>query len=192
MVAGGFSGMLLGQSIAPAGDVNRDGFGDLLVGAPGVLSKRVSDERGAVYVLFGRAVPRDTRIWPRRRFSGYAINGPRKLDGFGYAVASLGGGGLVAGAPGAPSRGLHRRGGAWILPSRPASFRHISGPLRRGPAGVVVAAPGDVAGDRRPDALVLARGRRDQPAGAWLYSLKARREVAYTGLINATEARGPM
>ena len=189
MVAGGFSGMLLGQGVAPAGDVNHDGFGDLLIGAPGVSSKRVSDERGAVFVLYGRAVPRDTRIRPRRHFDGYAINGPRKLTGFGYAVASLGGGGLVAGAPGAPSRGLHGRGGAWILPSRRAPFRHATGPRASGPAGVVVAAPGDVAGDRRPDVLVLARGRRDQPAGAWVYSLTARLEVAYTGLINATEAR---
>jgi hypothetical protein len=57
------------------------------------------------------------------------------------------------------------------------------------PADVLVAATGDVGGDRRPDVLVLARGRRDQAAGAWLYSLKARREATYTGLINASEAR---
>jgi hypothetical protein len=189
LVAGGFSGMLLGQSISPAGDVNHDGFGDLLIGAPGVSRKRVSDERGAVFVLYGRATPGDTRIRPGQSFRGYTVNGPHALDGFGYAVASLGGGALVAGAPGAPSRGLHGPGGAWILPSRRALFRRVGGPLKGGPAGVAVAATGDVAGDRRPDVLVLARGRRDQPAGAWLYSLKPRREVTYTGLINATEAR---
>jgi hypothetical protein len=37
--------------------------------------------------------------------------------------------------------------------------------------------------------LVLARGRRDRAAGGWLYSLTGRREVTYTGLFNATEAR---
>jgi hypothetical protein len=189
MVAGGFSGLLLGQSIAPAGDINRDGFGDLLIGAPGVSRKRVSDERGAIFVLYGRAVPHDTRIRPGRHFDGYAVYGPRALDGFGYAVASLGRGALVAGGPGAPSRGLHGRGGAWILPSRAAVFRHVVGPRAGGPAGVVVATPGDVAGDRRPDVLVLARGRRDRAAGGWLYSLRGRREVTYTGLFNATEAR---
>jgi hypothetical protein len=189
MVAGGFAGMLLGQSVAPAGDVNHDGLADLLVGAPGVSRKRVSDERGAVFVLYGRAAPRDTRIRPGRRFDGYTVYGPRALDGFGYAVAALGGGGFVAGAPGAPSRGLHGRGGAWIRPSRGAAFRHVVGPRKGGPAGVVVAAPGNVAGDRRPDVLVLARGRRDRAACAWLCSLNAHREVAYTGLFNATEAR---
>jgi FG-GAP repeat len=189
MVAGGFAGMQLGQGVAPAGDVNRDGFGDLLIGAPGVSSRRVSDERGAVFVLYGRATPNDARIRPRQPFDGYTVRGPRSLEGFGYAVASLGGGGLVAGAPGAVSRGLHGPGGAWILRSKGASFRHIVGPREGGPAGVAVAAPGDVTGDRRPDVLVLARGRRNRQAAAWLYSLKARREVVYKGLRNATEAR---
>jgi len=188
-VFGGFSGMQLGQSVAPAGDVNRDGFGDLLIGAPGVSSRRLSDERGAVFVLYGKATPGDTRIRPRERFGGYAVNGPRALHGFGYSVDSLGGGGLIAGAPGAPSRGLHGRGGAWILPTRHARFRHIAGPREGGPAGVWVAVAGDVTGDRRRDVLVLARGRRNRAAGAWLYSLAARREITYTGLRNATDAR---
>jgi hypothetical protein len=189
MVAGGFAGMQLGQSVAPAGDVNRDGLGDVLIGAPGVSSRGVSDERGAVFVLYGRAIPADVRIRPRQGFDGYAISGPRSLEGFGYAVAPLAAGGLVTGAPGAPSQGFRARGGAWILTSRHGSPRHITGPLDGGPAGVAVAAPGDVTGDRRPDVLVLARGRRDRPAAAWLYSLTARREVTYKGLRNATEAR---
>jgi hypothetical protein len=189
MVAGGFAGMLLGQSVAPAGDVNRDGFGDLLIGAPGVSRKRVSDERGAVFVLYGRATPGDTRIRPGRRFNGFTIYGTRALDGFGYAVAPFGAGGLVAGAPGAPSRGLHGPGAAWIKPARRASFLRVAGPRKGGPAGVAVAAPGDVAADRRADVLVLLRGRRDRPAGAWLYSPTGHREVVYAGLINATEAR---
>jgi len=188
-VAGGFAGMMLGQSVAPAGGVNGDGFGDVLIGAPGVSSRRVSDERGAVFVLYGRATPADVRIRPRERFDGYAVSGPRSLEGFGYAVAPLARGSFVSGAPGAPSRGFHGPGGAWILTSRRAEPRHIAGRLAGGPMGVGVATPGDVTGDGKADALVLARGRRNSAAGAWLYSLKARLEVTYSGLRNATEAR---
>jgi hypothetical protein len=188
-VFGGLSGMQLGQGIAPAGDVNHDGFADLLLGAPGTSRKRLSNERGAVFVLYGRATPRDVRIRPGERFGGYEIDGPRKLDGFGYAVAPFGIGGVVAGAPGAPSRGLHGPGGAWIVASRHAKALRIDGPRSGGPAGVAVAAPGDVTGDHRADVLVLARGRSKRAAGAWLYSRTARRERTYAGLRNATEAR---
>jgi hypothetical protein len=189
MVAGGFAGMELGQGIAAAGDINHDGFGDVLIGAPGVSSRQLSDERGAVFVLYGRATQADVRIRPRVRFDGYAINGPRALEGFGYSVAPLAGSGLLAGAPGALSQGFRGRGGAWILTSRTARARHVAGPPDGGPAGVIVAAPGDLTGDRKGDVLVLARGRRDRAAGAWLYSLRARLEITYKGLRNATEAR---
>jgi hypothetical protein len=188
-VTGGRSGMMLGQAIAPAGDVNHDGFGDLLLGAPGTSRKRLSDERGAVFVLYGRAIPRDARLRPGERFGGYEVDGPRRLIGFGYAVAPLGIGGLVAGAPGAPSRGFHGPGGAWIVASRHTTQLRIGGPREGGPAGVAVATPGDLTGDRRPDVLVLSRGRSKKSAGAWLYSRSARREITYSGLRNATEAR---
>jgi hypothetical protein len=188
-VAGGLSGMQLGQGIAAAGDINHDGFGDLLIGAPGTSRKRLSNERGAVFVLYGRAAPRDVRLRPGMTFGGYEVDGPRALDGFGYSVAPIGATGLVAGAPGAPSRGLHGRGGAWVLRSRHGRALRINGPREGGPAGVSVATPGDVTGDRRADVLVLSRGRSNRAAGAWLYSRSARRETTYTGLRNATEAR---
>ncbi len=188
-VTGGLAGMLLGQGIAAAGDVNHDGFGDLLIGAPGTSRKRLSDERGVVFVLYGRAAPSDVRLRPGRSFGGYEVDGPRALDGFGFSVAAIGATGFVAGAPGAPSRGFHGPGGAWIVPSRHAKALRINGPREGGPAGVAVAVPGDLTGDRRADVLVLSRGRSERAAGAWLYSRTARREIMYTGLRNATEAR---
>jgi hypothetical protein len=181
-VDGQLSGMLVGQAIAPAGDVNHDGFGDLLIGAPGVSSNRTSDERGDVFVLYGRTTPRSIRLKPGRRFGGYEVKGPRRLDGFGWALARLGGTGFVSGAPGPPSRGLHGPGGAWVVPKRGAGPLRINGPRDGGPAGVVVTTSGS-------HVLVLARGRSNKLAGAWSYSRSARRENTYTGLRNAREAR---
>jgi hypothetical protein len=188
-VEGGLSGMQAGQGIAAAGDVNHDGYGDLLIGAPGTSRKPLSDERGVVFVFYGSAAPRNVRLRPGRRFGGYEVDGPRALDGFGFAVAPIGTGGFVAGAPGAPSRGFHGPGGAWVVPSRHGRALRINGPQEGGPAGVGIAVPGDLTGDRRADVLVLSRGRSKRAAAAWLYSRAARREVTYVGLRNATEAR---
>ncbi|HET8952166.1 MAG TPA: integrin alpha, partial [Solirubrobacteraceae bacterium] len=47
-ISGGLAGMQLGRDVAPAGNVDRDGYGDLLLGAPGVAGGR-----GAVIVLHG-------------------------------------------------------------------------------------------------------------------------------------------
>jgi hypothetical protein len=181
-IAGQLSGMLVGQAVAPAGDVNRDGIGDLLIGAPGVSRKRTSDERGEVFVLFGRKMPKGIRLMPGRRFGGYEVPGPRRLGGFGWSLARFGAAGFVAGAPGPPSRGLHGAGGAWILPKRGARPLRIGGSRNGGPAGVVVATSAN-------HVLVLARGRSNKIAGAWRYSRRAHRELTYSGLRNAREAR---
>ena len=181
-VNGQLGGMLVGQAIAPAGDVNHDGFGDLLIGAPGVGTARTSDERGDVFVLYGSATPKSIRLKPGRRFGGYEVRGPRRLDGFGSALARFGTTGFVSGAPGPPSRGLHGSGGAWIIPKRGAKPLRIVGVREGGPAGVVVATSGS-------HVLVLARGRSTKIAGAWSYSRRARLENTYTGLRNAREAR---
>ena len=178
MISGGVGGMLLGHDVAPAGDVDGDGFGDLLLGAPGVAGGR-----GAVVVLYGSPRPRDVRIRPGERFHGRLVRAPSGRKGFGYAVARLGGG-FVAGAPAAPPLGLHGRGGAWILPSPAARAIRIDGPRTGGPAGTAVSATRD-----GRLALVLTRGRSLRPARALLYSRRGVRLAVYRGLRNAREAR---
>ncbi|HET8950487.1 MAG TPA: integrin alpha, partial [Solirubrobacteraceae bacterium] len=81
-VSGGLGGMLLGHDVAPAGDVDHDGYGDLLLGAPGV-----AHGRGAVIVLRGSSRPRDVRIRPGERFRGRVVRAPTGRMGFGYSVA---------------------------------------------------------------------------------------------------------
>jgi len=127
---------------------------------------------------------------PGERFDGFEVDGPRPRQGFGYAVARLGGG-FIAGAPGDPFK-LHGRGGAWNVrrePGRAPAIR-LAGPRTGGPAGVSVDSPGDVAGrDRRSDALVVTYGRRRGLAKALVFSAHGRLLVTYRGLRNDREAR---
>ena len=120
----GTGGMELGQGLAPAGDLNGDGFGDVLLGAP-TPNYAGKPGRGAVFVLYGSATPAAGLQW-RRPLSGFEVDGPPATREFGYAVARAGRG-FVAGAPG---RG---RGGAWIVPGRGASPLQLAPLVTDGP-----------------------------------------------------------
>ncbi|MBP6015454.1 MAG: FG-GAP repeat protein [Candidatus Promineofilum sp.] len=45
----------VGYAVSGAGDVNKDGYGDLIIGAPGVEADDDIEDAGAAYVIFGRA-----------------------------------------------------------------------------------------------------------------------------------------
>jgi hypothetical protein len=53
----GSSGEDFGASVSAAGDVDGDGFGDVLIGAPGAAAGD-----GAVYLVYGRAAPRSFEV----------------------------------------------------------------------------------------------------------------------------------
>ena len=189
-VSGGRSGLALGfpSALAPAGDVNGDGLGDLLLGAPGAGRGAREFGRGSVFVLHSPRAPADLILLrPGEPFDGFEVDGSRPREGFGYAVARFGRG-FVAGAPGDPFR-LRGRGGAWIVRARGARPIRLAGPRTGGPAGVAVDAPGDVAGDGGPDALVVTHGRRRGLAKALLFSARGRLLVTYRRLRNDREVR---
>lgn len=105
---GGFGGALdatdlLGFSSAGLGDLDGDGVGDMIVGAPGDDDGGV--QRGAVWILFMNA---DGTVKHEQKISstqGYFNSGLEDGDQFGYAVAALGdinGDGAVDAAVGAP------------------------------------------------------------------------------------------
>ncbi len=73
------AGGTFGSSLTNSGDVNRDGFSDLLVGSPAAMS-----QRGRVDVYFGGALgPGPT--------PSFTVNGPTLNGAFGYAIAAVGG-----------------------------------------------------------------------------------------------------
>ncbi len=88
----------LGNSVAAAGDINGDGFSDVIIGAPGVSGK------GAAYVFLGSKTGLSS-------VASFILNGLNKYDLFGYCVSGAGDingdgyGDLIVGAPGVYNTG---------------------------------------------------------------------------------------
>lgn len=79
-----------GQSVASAGDINRDGFDDMLVGAPGV--ERDGKKAGAGYVIFGQtSFSAPLSLANLDGANGFKIEGKNNIDPtFGLQGSELG------------------------------------------------------------------------------------------------------
>ncbi|MGH2800371.1 MAG: integrin alpha, partial [Thermoleophilaceae bacterium] len=181
----------LAEALAPIGDLNGDGRGELLIGASQVSApgRRYG---GVAYVVFGRPDPGVLDL-QRPTGSAYRILGPglRGAGGglgqgrAGVSVAAIGevnGDGrpdMIIGAPGAGRRCSPEEGAAYVVfgqsvPS-PLDLDHlgeagyaIRGGLPDANAGALVAGAGDWNQDGRGDRLVLRADfddgrRRERP-----------------------------
>jgi hypothetical protein len=88
--AGGFcltgpAGDGVGSAVAAAGDLDGDGFGDLLVGAPATDSSA-----GAVYAVLGAARPSSFALLPNGEDERYVVLTGEAASELGAAVAPLG------------------------------------------------------------------------------------------------------
>ncbi|HEV2746121.1 MAG TPA: hypothetical protein VGW34_02340 [Allosphingosinicella sp.] len=81
-----------GYSVAGAGDVNGDGFDDLLIGAIRARPGPASPPAGAAYVLFGSATPfgADFDLTTLDGDNGFRVDAASSLDYFGSTVSSAG------------------------------------------------------------------------------------------------------
>ena len=85
---------LFGHSVAAAGDVNNDGYDDVIIGAPGYTTD--AGETGAAFVYLGSATGlRDTPKWTRYGEMddaeyGYDVAGAGDVNGDGYADVIIG------------------------------------------------------------------------------------------------------
>ena len=148
-----------GEAIASAGDVNGDGFGDVVIGAPGFQVDGSGATDGRVSLFFGSALGLSTTpAWTRTAPEG-AGSGAR----FGAALASgdLNGDGWSDVIVGAPAYGA---GGAVFVYLGSPEGLGTSPSWTSPPAppqsalGASVASPGDLHGDGYGDLVIGAPG----------------------------------
>jgi hypothetical protein len=162
-----------GYSVASAGDVNGDGFADLIIGAIHADPHGLSS--GSSYVVFGKvAFPKRIDLSSLDGKNGFRLDGAAAFDDSGYSVASAGdvnGDGfadLIIGAIHARPHG-HSSGSSYVVfgkvafPKRIAlssldgknGFR-LDGVAEGDRSGRSVAGAGDVNGDGFADVIVGA------------------------------------
>jgi Ca2+-binding RTX toxin-like protein len=173
-----------GFSVASAGDINGDGFDDVIIGAIGADPNGVANA-GTSYVVFGSdaGFAANLNLSTLNGTNGFRINGTQGADSSGYSVASAGdvnGDGiddLIIGALNANPNGLDS-GASYIVFGSDAGFGadlnvstldgtngfQISGELANDFSGRSVASAGDINGDGIDDLIIGASGA--DPNGA--------------------------
>jgi hypothetical protein len=161
--------------VGSAGDVNGDGFADLIVGAPG--ARPHGSRSGAGYVVFGRAsgLAANIDLSSLNGSNGFKLSGVAVNDASGASVASAGdinGDGfadLIVGAPGADPHGAYS-GASYVVFGKASGFAanidlsklngsngfKLSGAAAYDESGISVASAGDINGDGFADLIVGA------------------------------------
>lgn len=144
-----------GASVSGAGDVDGDGYCEVIVGAYG---------NNSTYVYKGSVT--GTQTSPAKTFSGYgggSVAGVGDINGDGYADVMIG----------ASSTGTYAgsaylfQGSALGLPSAPNQT--FQGSVYYSYFGISVAAAGDVNGDGYSDAIVGASGTSSNTGSTYIY-----------------------
>ena len=177
-IDGAQTGEQSGASVASAGDVNGDGFADIIIGAPHNVSSYAT-HNGASYVVFGKEQTSSSSLdlFALDGDNGFAINGYTDYGFAGASVASAGdinGDGfddLIIGAVGVDANG-NDSGTSYVVFGKSSGFAsaielsaldggdgfRIDGEAAYDFAGRSVAGAGDVNGDGLDDLIIGANG----------------------------------
>ena len=183
IIQGDAAGDVAGGSVAGAGDVNGDGFDDVIVGAQG--GDDGGGGAGEAYVIFGKASGFTTiDLASLAVADGFIIQGHLSGDNAGRSVAAAGDvngdgfGDLIVGAPYNDSGGISA-GAAYVIFGKAGVFGTvdlslltladgfiIQGDVASDQAGRFVSSAGDINGDGYDDVIVGARYGDDGGADA--------------------------
>jgi Ca2+-binding RTX toxin-like protein len=164
-----------GSSVSSAGDVNGDGFDDLIIGANGADPNGISDA-GQSYVVFGSnsGFAAGLSLSTLNGSNGFAINGIAVYEVSGKSVSSAGdvnGDGiddLIIGVPGADPNGISYAGQSYVVFGSNSGFGAgldlstlngsngfaINGIAAFDNSGSSVSSAGDVNGDGIDDLII--------------------------------------
>jgi len=157
--AGNDAGVQYGASLAGAGDVNGDGYADVVIGSPGFSGGEAGEGRAVMY-LGGPAGPSTTAAWTVEGNAagaafGSAIASAGDVNGDGYADLIVGAPGFANGQPGEGRAQVYlgSAAGLAIAPGWTAESDQAGAAF-----GQAVAGAGDVNGDGYSDVIVGAPG----------------------------------
>ena len=206
----GVGGDAAGRSMSAAGDVNSDGFDDILVGALG--NDAEGAWTGAAYLVLGEATPASASLSSAiARYSGttagesagISVAGGGDIDGDGYVD-------LLVGAYGNNENGEYAGAAYLVLGNGSPSSTSLayadakySGVSEYDMAGLSVAVAGDVNADGYADVLIGAKGNDDggsQAGAAYLVLggvvpasvVLSAADAEYTGEASSDEAGWPV
>lgn len=164
-LTGSVAGDFFGSSVASAGDINGDGYNDIIVGAQSALSVK-----GAAYLFKGNST--GVNITPIATLFGENIN-----DSFGSSVSCAGdvnGDGysdVIVGAPGVSSN----KGSAYVFFGESTGLNSVASSVLNGVSsgdnfGVSVACAGDSDADGYSEVLVGADRVNSDVGSLYMYS----------------------